>query len=60
MQRLSTQTSHQIRALFKASSAFFDLPATATFGDLAERVRLGRAVARRRQTPGHLMREVLS
>jgi hypothetical protein len=44
MRRLSipTHTSHQVRALFQASAAFFDLPATATFGDLAERVtRLG-------------------
>ena len=40
MQRFSipSKTSHQVRALFQASAAFFDLPVTATFGDLAERI----------------------
>jgi hypothetical protein len=44
MQRFSipSKTSHQVQALFQTSAAFFDLPASATFGDLAERVaRLG-------------------
>lgn len=39
MQRISPRKkSNQVRALFQASAAFFDLPATATFGDLAERI----------------------
>lgn len=41
MQRSSTTpryTANQVRAVFQASAAFFNLPATATRGDLAERV----------------------
>ena len=40
MERFSTpsKTSNQVRAVFQVSAAFFDLPATATLGDLAERI----------------------
>ena len=35
-------TRNQVRAVFEASAAVFDLPPRATFGDLAEQVsRLG-------------------
>lgn len=40
MQRFSIpiETSHQGRALFYAGAAFFNLPTSATFGDLAARI----------------------